>query len=547
MTGEAVYRISYYTGVQTVRLLHRIVRFLTRLFLPLRLILWRAVRALRRAFKPRRHREGLAGVRKRIVVGGHRITEAWGRHPLYAIGWALWLPIAALRHYKAFTRTVTMLGAIACAAALMIGTLRYWDNTTYALALTDSEGDVWGYVSDESVFQDGVAKAKERLGNTATEGVTAISPSLTLQMIRRADIWNGWQVCDRLLQLAKADVDEACGIYIDNAFYGAVRNRRGAEQMLSSILTEHCEGKADVTASFVETVELVDGWYAKTSIQSSETVRKQLTAEVTAEKYHTWQTGDTLSSVAAQYDISLSELLRNNPSASSGMQVGQTLVIQKAEPHLRVLVSGTVQYETEMPFTVQRVPDASMYEGNERVRVYGKNGTGRVTATVTYLDGVEQFSAITESQTLVKPVTQVIAYGTKQPIGAGKNYVWPTPCSRFVTQYFSLSGKRHLALDIWAKDMEGEDIVAADGGKVLIAEDPRGTTYWSYGKYIVIDHGGGYQTLYSHCSELLVKPGDTVSKGQLIAKVGHTGRATASHLHFEVLVNGKNVDPMLFY
>ena len=81
----------------------------------------------------------------------------------------------------------------------------------------------------------------------------------------------------------------------------------------------------------------------------------------------------------------------------------------------------------------------------------------------------------------------------------------------------------------------------------MIAEDPRGTTYWSYGKYIVIDHGGGYQTLYSHCSELLVNPGDKVTKGQLIAKVGRTGRATASHLHFEVMVNGKSVDPMLFY
>lgn len=547
MQADAIYRVSYYTGIQTVRLLRRIMRFLSLLFLPLRSLLWRSVRALRRLTTPRRHREGLAGVRKRVVVAGRRVKEAWQRNPLYAVGWVLWLPFAALRHYKAFTRTVITLTAIACSTALMVGTLRYWGNTTYALALTDNEGDVWGYVSDESVYQDGVAKAKERLGDTDIEDITAITPSLSLQMIRRADIWDAWQVCDRLLRLAHKDVDEACGIYIDQAFYGAVKSRRTAEQMLEGILAEHREGKQDVTASFVETVELVDGLYVERSIRPISAVKKELVAEAVAEKRHTWQAGDTLPSVAAQYDISLTELLKNNPAISNGMQVGQPLIIQKAEPHLRVLVSGTVQYETETPFTVQRIPDSTMYEGRERVRAYGKNGTSLVTATVTYLDGVEQFSAITESKVLLNPVTQVIVYGTKKPIGAGKNYTWPTPCSRWVTEYFSMSGKRHRGIDIWAHDMEGEDILAADGGKVLVAVDPRGTSYWSYGKYIVIDHGGGYQTLYAHCSELLVKPGDTVSKGQLIAKVGNTGRSTSPHLHFEVQVNGKNVDPMLFY
>ena len=547
MQTEAVYRISYYTGIQTVRLCRRVLRFLTLLFLPFRLLVWRAVRAVRRALTPRRQREGWAGVRKRFVVAGRRVKEAWRRNPLLAVLWVLWLPLAALRHYKAFTRTVVTLTAVACSVAVMVGTLQYWNNTTYALALTDSDGDVWGYVSDEAVYQDGVAKAKERLGDTDAQDVAAITPSLSLQMIRREDIWDRWQVCDRLLKLAHKNVDEACGIYIDNVFYGAVKSHRGAEQMLNSILTEHREGRPDVTASFVETVELVDGLYTESSIRPATTVKEELTAETVAEKRHTWQAGDTLSSVAARYDISLTQLLENNPTIKNGVQIGQSLIIQKAEAHLRVLVAGTVQYETETPFTIQRVPDASMYEGNERVRVYGKNGSSRVTATVTYLDGVEQFSAITESEILVKPVTQVVAYGTKLPIGKGKDYVWPTPCSRFITEYFGMSGRRHRGIDIWAHDMEGEDILAADNGTVLVAEDPRGTTYWSYGKYIVIDHGAGYQTLYAHCSELLVKPGDTVRKGQLIAKVGNTGRSTSPHLHFEVQVNGKNVDPMLFY
>ena len=95
--------------------------------------------------------------------------------------------------------------------------------------------------------------------------------------------------------------------------------------------------------------------------------------------------------------------------------------------------------------------------------------------------------------------------------------------------------------------MTGQDIVAVDGGTVIVARDPKGTSYWSYGKYIIIDHGGGYQTLYAHCNELFVKPGDKVIQGQRIAAVGNTGRSTAPHLHFEVRVNGRTVDPMKFY
>ena len=64
-----------------------------------------------------------------------------------------------------------------------------------------------------------------------------------------------------------------------------------------------------------------------------------------------------------------------------------------------------------------------------------------------------------------------------------------------------------------------------------------------YGYYIILDHGDGVQTLYAHCSQLLVVPGTEVTKGQVIAKVGSTGRSTGPHVHFEVRINGEAVDP----
>lgn len=87
----------------------------------------------------------------------------------------------------------------------------------------------------------------------------------------------------------------------------------------------------------------------------------------------------------------------------------------------------------------------------------------------------------------------------------------------------------------------GADIIAADSGTVLFSGNSS-----SYGKYIVISHGGGLTTLYAHCSQLLVSAGATVSRGQTIAKVGSTGKSTGPHLHFEVSLNGSRPDPLSY-
>jgi murein DD-endopeptidase MepM/ murein hydrolase activator NlpD len=98
----------------------------------------------------------------------------------------------------------------------------------------------------------------------------------------------------------------------------------------------------------------------------------------------------------------------------------------------------------------------------------------------------------------------------------------------------------------WGTQHEGIDIAAGSGTAVRAATSgvvKKASWYGGYGNAVIIDHGQGVQTLYGHNSALNVKPGDRVQAGQVISKVGSTGDSTGPHLHFEVQIDGKKVDP----
>jgi murein DD-endopeptidase MepM/ murein hydrolase activator NlpD len=102
--------------------------------------------------------------------------------------------------------------------------------------------------------------------------------------------------------------------------------------------------------------------------------------------------------------------------------------------------------------------------------------------------------------------------------------------------YIGSGAKAHEGTDIAGK--VGTPVVAAGAGRVVRAEvDP------VFGNVVVIDHGGGVETLYGHNERLLVQAGDWVEAGQQIAEMGSTGMSSAPHLHFEIHVGGKSIDP----
>lgn len=116
--------------------------------------------------------------------------------------------------------------------------------------------------------------------------------------------------------------------------------------------------------------------------------------------------------------------------------------------------------------------------------------------------------------------------------------IWPAPDSHVVTSSYGgrnypLDGSYdfHLGTDIAAD--YGTPVISFKGGTVIIAD-----YHWSYGNYVVVDHGNGMSTLYGHMSSLNVSAGDTVAAGQRLGSIGSTGSSTGPHLHFEVRING---------
>ena len=138
--------------------------------------------------------------------------------------------------------------------------------------------------------------------------------------------------------------------------------------------------------------------------------------------------------------------------------------------------------------------------------------------------------------------------GTRTPTGTLQ---WPLPVAGTITSQFGyrvdpITGEvsSHTGTDIACA--EGTPILAAANGTVTVAN---GLDSWggSYGYYIQIDHGGGLETLYAHCSSICVATGQQVQAGQVIGYVGHTGRATGSHLHWETHINRNISDAMSFF
>lgn len=236
------------------------------------------------------------------------------------------------------------------------------------------------------------------------------------------------------------------------------------------------------------------------------------------------RSGDTLDSIAKKFDISIDTVKWANDLKSDTIKPGQTLKIPPITGVVYTVKSGDTVYSIAKKYKVD-AQNIVNFPFNDFADL---DTFALSVGQILYVpDGViEEISPIR----LIGPMSQIVA-GVK----GSSNFIWPT--TGVITQY---PVWYHMAVDI--ANNAAPPVLASDTGTVTFA----GCIQYGYGCYIIIDHGNGYQSLYSHLSVIGVSPGQVVNKGTQIGVMGSTGRSTGTHLHFEIRSGGVLLNPLNF-
>ena len=235
---------------------------------------------------------------------------------------------------------------------------------------------------------------------------------------------------------------------------------------------------------------------------------------------YTVQSGDTLSTVAEKFGVSVDSIKWANDLKRDSLKVDQELKIPPVTGIVHKVREGETVYSV--------------------AKKYKTEAQKIVNFPFNDFTDLDTF-ALSVGQTLVVPdcVMPEAQPLTPRPFAAGPlsaggsgQFAWPTVgvMSQNPVWY-------HMAFDI--ANPSAPAITAAGDGKVISVQ----YLNYGYGRHIIIDNGDGLSTLYAHLSEIYVKAGDNVGRGQVIGKMGSTGRSTGTHLHFEVRKNGTPVNP----
>lgn len=445
----------------------------------------------------------------------------------------------------------------AVAAIVLFLTINSWSNVTFALEININDG-VIGYVSSESVYMEARELAKERLsiGSGPADSQMLDSPAYSVSLISINQLTDAKTISDKLIENSNSHITHACGIFIDDEFLCAVKNETDARRVFDSVMAPYEEKEEYSVVSFVEKIDYVQGLYPDNEDVMWDATRlaKKLNSKKQEANYYNVQSGDTLLSIAGNFDVSVSDIKALNQNVSeTNLQIGTELLISDEVKFVRVQTAKVIVYNEDIPFETVEIETDAYYKGTKRVVREGVKGQMQVTALVTYIDDVPISNEIVSSVVTKEPVSKRVQVGTKAVSSGsssgsvvrnpGSVFVWPAVNANVINSGFGYrNGAMHRGLDIVAASgsSRGRLIVAAGSGIVT-----KVTRHYSWGNYIMIDHGNGLQTLYAHCLEgsMSVRVGQRVNAGQSIARIGSTGNSSGYHLHFEVWRNGVRVDP----
>ncbi len=235
--------------------------------------------------------------------------------------------------------------------------------------------------------------------------------------------------------------------------------------------------------------------------------------------------GDTIASIGKKFGVSTQTIKWANDLKSDTIKPGETLKVPPGSGVVHKVVSGDTIYTIAKKYKVD-AQNIVNFPFND------------------YAD-LDTF-ALTQGQTLFVPEGVIEAPSIPRqlpggyysgPIQAGakgnSNFIWPTSGSISQSPIWY-----HMALDI--QNPSAPPVIASDNGTVVFA----GCIGYGYGCHVIVDHGNGFRTLYGHLSQITSSPGQGVSQGQQLGVMGCTGRCTGTHLHFEIISEGVQQNPL---
>lgn len=362
------------------------------------------------------------------------------------------------------------------------------------------------YAENQQIWDEGKSKALSMIYSDADAKDIFGDITFEIERVKPSQLSSSQVISESLLASSSTKYTRVCGIYIDGELLCATHNESDALAVLDSILAPY-EKKADenTIVGFVEEIEYIQGYYP----ENSDII---------------WDTA---------------KLMKTLQSANSPVRVKTMKTVTRYE---------TVKYDTVKKNT------STLYKGTKKTLQKGKNGKMLVTELVTYIDSKKTYTATVSEKIITEPIDEIIQVGTKSNAYGGSyssstGFIWPTRGAYSVSSHYgyrsaSISGwSYHGGIDIVLGygSSAGIPVVAAASGTVVVAN----SGWRGYGHTVVIDHGNGIKTRYAHMypGSITVRVGQKVYQGQQIGRIGSTGNSTGPHLHFEMLVGGRKVNP----